>query len=138
MSLSIRRLNHITINAPSGEEQKVRDFYGKILGLKEVELPRSLTAVYEIVWFELLDYLLHVEFTHHFVKPQTCIENGVLLPGRHFAIEIKGIKGVRRDLESNNIEILEAVEIPDRDRFYCVDPFGNVLELIEFHKDQLP
>ena len=136
MKLSIHRLHHITINAPSGEEAKIRSFYGGILGLKEVELPSSLTSVFEIVWFEMLDYLLHVEFTHHFIHPETCIEKDVMLPGRHFAVEIIGIHEFRKYLEANNVVILEAVVIPDRDRFYMVDSFGIILELIEFHKDQ--
>ncbi len=136
MALSIRRLNHITVNAPSGEEAKVRHFYGTVLGLKEVDLPPSLTAIYEIVWFELLDYLLHIEFTHHYVRPLSPTENGVFMPGRHFAIEVRKIHDVRKDLEANGIPIHEAVELPDRDRFYCEDPFGNILEIIEFHRDQ--
>jgi len=28
-------------------------------------------------------------------------------------------------------EILEAVPLPDRERFYLLDPFGNYIEVIE-------
>jgi hypothetical protein len=38
---------------------------------------------------------------------------------------------VRAWLESRGAEIREAVVIPDRDRFYVLDPFGNYFELIE-------
>jgi len=138
MAISLRRLNHITVSAPHGEQAKVRAFYGTLLGLKEVELPASLTAVYEIVWFELLDFLLHVEFAHNFVRPQPVwTENGVVMLGRHTALEVKNIKEVRKTLEDAKAVIHEAVVLADRDRFYTEDPFGNVWEIIEFHKDQV-
>ena len=34
-------------------------------------------------------------------------------------------------LEENGAEIREAVVIPDRERFYVLDPFGNYFEFIE-------
>lgn len=137
MSLQIRRLNHVTLNAPAGEEAKVRHFFGEILGLKEVELPPALTELYEIVWFELGEHLLHIEFTHHYQVPVSVEEKpGIFMPGRHFAIEVKDIAGVRKNLTDHGITIDEAVTIDDRDRFYIPDPFGNIIELIEFHKDQ--
>jgi len=136
MAISIRRLNHVNIGAPSGEEAKARHFYGTILGLKEVPLPSSLTDVYELVWFELLDFLLHIAFSHHFVRPVSSTENGVFMPGRHIAIEVKDIKDFRETMKANAVVIHEAVTMPDRDRFYIEDPFGNIIEIIEFHKDQ--
>jgi catechol 2,3-dioxygenase-like lactoylglutathione lyase family enzyme len=136
MAITFRRLNHCAIGAPSGGQDKVRQFYGKVLGLKEVALPPTLTAVYEIVWFELLDFLLHIEFSHNFVQPKTWMENGVIMLGRHVALEVKDIKAVRKTIVDSGAVIHEAVALPDRDRFYCEDPFGNVIELIEFHKDQ--
>ena len=39
--VEFRRLNHVTINVPEGQEEKVRWFYGTVLGLKEVPDPRS-------------------------------------------------------------------------------------------------
>ena len=78
MAISLRRLNHITVSAPSGEEAKAREFYGTLLGWKEVDLPANLTAVYGIIWFELFDFLLHIEFTKNFNRSHTWIENGVL------------------------------------------------------------
>jgi len=136
MAIPIRRLNHITVSAPSGEEAKAREFYGNVIGLKEIDLPPALTKVYEIVWFDLLDFILHIEFTHHYIQPKTWTENGVLMLGRHTAIEVKGIKEVRKTIADSGAVIHEAVVLADRDRFYCEDPFGNVLEIIEFHKDQ--
>jgi len=134
MVAEFTRLNHITVNAPSGSQDKVRWFYGKILGLKEVPIPPKLLDLYEIVWFQLLDFLLHIEFVKEFETPPENYENGAILPGRHIALEVKNIEHLRQELESHKVEIREAVPIPDRVRFYAKDPFGNFLEIIQFKK----
>lgn len=136
MAISLRRLNHFTVGAPSGEEAKVRHFYGELLGLKEIALPETLTKVYEIMWFDMLDFIFHIEFTHQYVRPITWVENGVFMPSRHVALEVFNINDVRKTLTDAGVVIHEAVTLADRDRFYAEDPNGNILELIEFHKDQ--
>lgn len=136
MAVEFHRLNHITLTAPSGEQQKIRWFYGSVLGLKEVARPDNLEELYEIIWFKLLGFLLHIEFIKNFVKPPENYENGIILPGHHVALEVKNIKQVRKALEKEKVAIREAVTLPDRDRFYAQDPFGNFLEFIEFHSNQ--
>ena len=134
MTVEFRRINHFTVNAPSGEQKKVREFYGEILGLKEVKIPENLLELYEIIWYELLDVRLHIEFVKNYVRPREDYEKGVILPGRHVALEVKNIHTVRRELEKHGVPIRDAVELSDRDRFYTIDPFGNFFEFIEFHK----
>lgn len=127
MAIEFRRLNHITINVPEGAHEKVRWFYGSVLGLKEVFRPKVLDQVYDLIWYELLDFLLHIDFSPPFFTPA---EN------RHPGLEIKNIAAVRKELESKGAETRDAVLIPDRDRFYLIDPFGNYFEIIEMHVDQ--
>lgn len=134
MSVKIKRLHHLTINAPTGEQEKVRWFYGEMLGLKEIPPPKKLQNIYEIVWYELLDILIHIEFTKNYIKPREDDENGAILPGRHFALEVENLTKIREKFEKHQVIIREAVTLPDRDRFYVVDPFGNFIELIEFKK----
>jgi catechol 2,3-dioxygenase-like lactoylglutathione lyase family enzyme len=122
MTIEYRRLNHVTIAVPAGEHDKVRAFYGGVLGLKEIHRPDALGSVYDLIWFQCLDFLIHIDFTPPWFKPA---EN------RHVALEVKELKTVRAYLESKNAEIREAVVIPDRERFYVLDPFGNYFELIE-------
>lgn len=131
--VTISRLNHITINAPSGEQEKIRWFYHKVMGLKEITPPAKLTEIYEIIWFQLLDFLLHIEFTKNFVKPIRD-ESGPIMPGAHFAIEVENIKTFREELQEKGVAIKEAVTLADRDRFYLVDPFDNYIEIIQFYK----
>lgn len=134
MVMHIKRINHVTVNAPSGEEEKIRWFYGTILGLEEVTLPDALLKAYELVWFKLSDMLLHIEFTKNFIRPPDSFE-GAIMPGRHIAIEVAHIDEFKAELIAQKADIREAVVIPDRQRFYLVDPFGNFLEIIEFNID---
>jgi len=122
MKLNAKRLNHITVAVPAGEHDKVREFYAEILGLEEVPRPAVLNAVYDLMWFRFLDILLHIDFTPPWFVPA---EN------RHIALEVENLPAVRRYLESKQATIREAVPMPDRERFYLLDPFGNCFELME-------
>ena len=122
MKINATRLNHITVAVPAGEHDKVREFYGEVLGLEEIPRPAALNKVYDLMWFKFLDIFLHLDFTPPWVKPA---EN------RHIALEVVDLPAVRRYLEGKRVAIREAVPMPDRDRFYLLDPFGNYFELLE-------
>ena len=124
MKVNAKRINHVTIAVPAGEHDKVRAFYGDLLGWEEIPRPDALNAVYDLMWFRFLDILLHLDFTPPWVQPS---EN------RHLAFEVANLPQVRRYLETHGATIREAVTMPDRERFYLLDPFGNYFELIEMH-----
>ena len=123
--LNVKRINHLTVAVPAGEHERVRAFYGGVLGLEEIPRPPELNAVYDLMWFRLLDILLHIDFTPPWTKPA---EN------RHIALEIRDLPNVRRYLEGKGATIREAVQMEDRERFYLLDPFGNYFELLEMHR----
>jgi catechol 2,3-dioxygenase-like lactoylglutathione lyase family enzyme len=122
MKIQARKLNHITVAVPAGEHERVRAFYGGVLGLEEIPRPDALNKVYDLIWYKFLDILLHLDFTPPWVTPA---EN------RHIALEVGDLPAIRRYLESKGATIREAVPMPDRDRFYLLDPFGNYFELLE-------
>ncbi len=122
MRIEYRRINHVTVAVPAGEHEKVRAFYGGVLGLKEVKRPGALNQVYDLIWYEWMDILLHIDFTPPWTRPA---EN------RHVAVEVKDLPAIRAYLEQQGAEIREAVAMPDRERFYLLDPFGNYFEIIE-------
>jgi catechol 2,3-dioxygenase-like lactoylglutathione lyase family enzyme len=122
MKIEYRRINHVTVAVPAGEHEKVRGFYGGLLGLKEVQRADVLNKVYDLIWYEWMDILLHIDFSPPWAKPA---EN------RHVAVEVRDLHAVRAHLERQGAEIVEAVPIPDRERFYLLDPFGNYFEIME-------
>jgi catechol 2,3-dioxygenase-like lactoylglutathione lyase family enzyme len=123
--IQFRRINHVTVAVRAGEEEKVRAFYGGVLGLKEVPQDKALVGRYKLIWYELLDILLHLDFTPPWVTPA---EN------RHVALEVSELEKVRAYLTARGAEIREAVPMADRNRFYLIDPFGNYFELIELKR----
>ena len=125
MKINAKRINHVTVAVPAGEHAKARAFYGGLLGLEEIPRPAALHAVYDLMWFRFLDILLHLDFTPPWISPA---EN------RHLAFEIEDLPTVRRYLESHRATLREAVAMPDRERFYLLDPFGNYFELLEMHR----
>ena len=136
MTLKIRRINHFTLKALSGEQDKARRFYTKVLGLTEVPIPDALSGHYELLWFKLEDILLHIEFVKNYVIHPIEYENEAVITPHHVALEVEDIDNVRLGFEQHKAPIIEAVTIPDRSRFYVLDPFGNFFEIIEFHKDK--
>jgi catechol 2,3-dioxygenase-like lactoylglutathione lyase family enzyme len=121
--ISFRRVNHVTMAVPAGEQDKVRAFYGGLLGLKELPQAVSLKGHYMLIWYELCDIILHLDFSPPWVTPA---EN------HHIALEVHDLPKVRKFLESRDATIREAVPMEDRDRFYLLDPFGTYFEFMEF------
>lgn len=129
MNFKAKRVNHLTVAVPAGEHDRVRAFYAGVLGLEEIPRPAELNAVYDLMWFKFLDILLHLDFTPPWFTPA---EN------RHIALEVEDLPAIRCYLESKGATIREAVPMPDRDRFYLLDPFGNYFELLEMKPASLP
>src|SRR4051812_48644317 len=118
--LKIKRLNHVTLCAPVGEEAKAREFYIGILKLKEIEQPDSLKPSGG-VWFQIADAELHI-----------AMEPAMPRSKRHPAFEVEGLAEIKTYLQSQGVRIKEEVPIPGRNRFSFYDPFENRIELLEW------
>jgi catechol 2,3-dioxygenase-like lactoylglutathione lyase family enzyme len=121
VKINFKRIDHVQITLPEGEENKAREFYSGLLGLEEVEKPDSLKASGG-VWFKTGDAELHLG-----------VENSSASK-RHPAFEIEDIEEVKQLLINNNVKIKEEIPIPGRKRFSIYDPFGNRIELLEYEK----
>ena len=113
------RLQHVSITIPEGAEEQARSFYGGLLGLIERGVPPKLDPT-RLLWFRVgePDLELHL-----------MIEE---IPARgrgHFCLEVDDVHACRRRLEKAGVETSDATEIVGRPRFFCRDPFGNLLEL---------
>ncbi len=49
-SLTVRRLQHVSLPYPRGRQDDVRAFYGELLGLSEKPVPATIAHL-ELVWF---------------------------------------------------------------------------------------
>jgi catechol 2,3-dioxygenase-like lactoylglutathione lyase family enzyme len=114
------RLQHVSIPIPAGGEQRAREFYGGLLGLEERSVPPNLDAA-RFIWFRVgaPDLELHL-----------MIGTDPPPDKRHLCLELTELEGLRTRLEAAGVETSDATEIVGRPRFFCRDPFGNLLELL--------
>ncbi len=118
--LHVKRLHHVQICIPPGEENAARKFYGDVLGLKEIPKPPALIENGGL-WYQIGEHELHIGVDTKSAEKSKC----------HPALEITGVTDARKKLESAGIKTQDEKPIPGFDRFSFRDPFGNRIELIE-------
>ena len=120
MRVIFKRLDHVQVCIPRGGEERAREFYGRLLGLEEVEKPDALKANGGM-WYNVADVQLHVG-----------VEEAVAPSKRHPAFEVEDARGVRTYLEQSGVRTKDEPDIPGVvHRFSLFDPFGNRIELLE-------
>lgn len=122
MKIKINRLNHVQLCIPRGAEDDAREFYGKLLGLGEIEKPDVLKANGGL-WFEMGDIQLHIG-----------VEEAREPSKRHPAFEVENLEGIRKYLHECGVRIKDEPAIPGAQRFSFFDPFGNRIEFIELDR----
>ena len=111
------RLHHVSVPRPYGSDAQVRAFYGQLIGLEELPIPDSLRNE-GLIWYRLGSSELHL-FSE---EPRADTS------GRHFCIALADVESLRPRLTGAGYEITETIPIPGRPRFFCHDPFGNMIE----------
>jgi catechol 2,3-dioxygenase-like lactoylglutathione lyase family enzyme len=119
MAHRITRLDHIQIAAPAGCEDAAREFYGAILGLREIEKPPALQPRGGC-WFECGTQQLHVGVEKNFRPAKKA----------HPAFVVTHFDRLRETLAKRGV-VLTDESIPGTRRFYADDPWGNRLEFVE-------
>ncbi len=108
----------------------MRTFYGNVLGLVEKPVPDSLADM-ELVWFEAGPDEAELHFLPDPVQPDRGAQ-------RHLCLEVDDVESWRRRLEEKGVETTDDVPIPNRPRFFCRDPFGNLIEITTIQGDYRP
>ncbi|WP_347550595.1 VOC family protein [Pseudalkalibacillus hwajinpoensis] len=119
MSINYKRLHHLQICIPSGEEERARDFYLSKLGFQEIEKPKQLKKNGGF-WAEIANIEIHIG-----------VEKQVIPGKRHPAFEVNDIENAREHLKKHNVTIQPQIEIDGYKRFSFYDPFKNRIEFIE-------
>lgn len=119
--MTILKLHHAQVSIPTGEEQKARDFYCSVLGLKEIEKPESLKGRGGF-WVQLSDVQMHFG-----------VENGVdrKATRSHLAYQVSDLSIWRARFSKHGIDCAEGIPIPGMDRFEIQYPFGNRIEFLQ-------
>ena len=119
MKIEFNRLNHIQICIPKGQEQKAREFYCGILGLKEIEKPETLKPNGGF-WLEMNDIQIHIGIEEMHGQSK-----------RHPAFEVQDLEKIRQYLMGKKVKIKQHNPIPGFNRFSIFDYWDNRIELME-------
>ena len=111
------RIDHVTILVT--DLDKARDFYSRVLGLREVPRPPSFD--FPGMWFKTGPSFLHL-----LGKPQPDTTSP-----RHFCYWVRDIQKARRYAEIQGWEVHWQAKhkIQGIDRFFVYDPDGNRIEI---------
>jgi len=117
--MELQSIDHVQVAGPPGCEAAARNFYGDLLGLREIPKPPSLAARGG-VWFALGRQELHVGVEEDF-RPAlkahpafSCVDPDVLA----------------ESLQASGAPVSWNGEARGVRRFYTSDPFGNRLEIV--------
>jgi catechol 2,3-dioxygenase-like lactoylglutathione lyase family enzyme len=115
--MRVRGLQHVSSPFAGEGQAALRAFYGDLLGLRELPTPSTLSHL-ELVWFSAGDGL-----ELHFFRGETDPA-----AARHLCLDIEDLDEMRRRLRDAGHEPYDDTPIPNRPRFFCRDPAGNLVE----------
>jgi catechol 2,3-dioxygenase-like lactoylglutathione lyase family enzyme len=114
-------LHHVNVTVPAELEQAAKDFYGAVLGLKQV--PKPTDARPSGAWYQIGANQLHLSVESEYSRP---------LSSRHVCFTVSDLKAAETRFREAGIEIIpDARPVEGTSRFYVRDPGGNMLEITQ-------
>ncbi len=113
-------IDHIQLAMPKGQEPRARAFFTGVLGMAERLKPDSL-AGRGGCWFACGAQELHVGVEEGFRPAKKA----------HPAFLVQGLAEVQAQLVAARVKITQQPALPNAQRIFVEDPFGNRIELIE-------
>jgi catechol 2,3-dioxygenase-like lactoylglutathione lyase family enzyme len=122
--MKLMRVDHVLLAMPPGQEEKAREFYGRILGLSEVVKPTAMAARGG-AWFEQGDLKIHLGVEKNFVPARKA----------HPAFLVEDLAALAARLAAESYAVTTDEPVPGYHRIFTHDPFGNRIELMERRAD---
>lgn len=116
----IHGLDHVQLAMPLGAEDRARQFYVELLGLRETQKPANLAARGG-VWFEGGSLRLHMGVDADFHPARKA----------HPALLVENLDALTAHLERSGVKVIHDEPLEGYRRVYVSDPFGNRIELLE-------
>lgn len=116
----ITGIDHVQIAAPKGCEGAARDFFGRLLGLEEIEKPEPL-RLRGGCWFRVGSRQVHIGIEEDFRAARKA----------HPAFAVSDIDALFSKLEGAGVRCTWDEAPGGVRRFYANDPWGNRLEFTE-------
>lgn len=110
---------HVQLAMPSGEEERAREFYSGLLGMKEIPKPAEL-ARRGGCWFESGTVQIHLGVEANFRPAKKA----------HPALRCADYAAMLTHLQTAGVSVEEPNDSPGVRRCHIYDPFGNRIELV--------
>ena len=123
MTFVWKGIDHIQVAAPKNSEEEARAFYGKLLGLPEIQKPENLLGRGGC-WFQCGSQEIHVGIDEHFQAAKKA----------HPGLLVENLSQLKKHLQQQNIDVKTDAPIKGRSRIFINDPFGNRLEFLEMNE----
>ena len=118
--MGLLALDHVQLAMPAGAEDRARQFYLDVLGLREIPKPAALVARGG-VWFGNSSIQLHLGVDADFRPARKA----------HPAVRVDNLEELATACQAAGYPPEFDSAIPDVARFYVADPFGNQLEFLQ-------
>src|SRR2546421_12950759 len=119
-SIMVTFLHHVNVTVPPGLEQATKDFYGSVLGLKQV--PKPAAARQSGAWYQIGENQLHLSVEDE--PPSTS--------SRHVCFTVDDLAEAEKKFRDADVEIIFVPRpIAGTRRFYVRDPGSNQLEIVQ-------
>ena len=118
-AFSVSGIEHVHITTPEELEDKVVEWYERVMGLEQVDKPEGTRP--QGTWFRAGAQEIHISKDEH--NPPKDAHFGLVVDDFAVAIEV---------LRANGCHIEQAANIPGRRRCYTRDPAGNRIEILAF------
>jgi catechol 2,3-dioxygenase-like lactoylglutathione lyase family enzyme len=117
----VTALHHVNVTVPPELEQATKEFYGTVLGLRQI--PKPATSRQSGAWFQIGPNQLHLSVDDDERGP---------LSSRHVCFAVSDLVAAKARFRDAGVEIIaDPRPAVDNPRFYVRDPGGNMLEIIQ-------
>lgn len=117
----VTALHHVNVTVPAELESAAKDFYGTVLGLRQV--PKPATSRQSGAWYQIGESQLHLSVE---------AEAQELLSSRHVCFTVSDLAEAEKRFRDAGVEIIpDPRPNPGSTRFYVRDPGGNQLEIVQ-------
>lgn len=117
----VTALHHVNVTVPPELETAAKEFYGSVLGLKQV--PKPAAARQNGAWYQIGDNQLHLSVEDEERGP---------LSSRHVCFHVSDLSEAETRFRAAGVEIIsDPRPVTGSSRFYVRDPGGNQLEIVQ-------
>ena len=117
--MTLETIDHAQVAIPRGGEERARAFYDQLLGLPEQPKPPEL-AKRGGCWFESDAVKVHLGVEEPFQAARKA----------HVAFKVDDVASLAARARDAGFEVVEDRDLPDHERVFVFDPFGNRLEFL--------